>query len=278
MSDRIPPIATPETRLVEAAAGLATLAGMDERCAFFAGRGHPRYWWHQRTGNTYVPDVYRLLSESEWQILREWFLDTEEKEMAGECSIPAISWLTSYLSGNSISRVVQLGTYAGYSTLLLGWTLRRMGKPHSLLAVDNNEGITAYTDTWLTRAGLHEIVHQHVGDSAAPDLPALAREYFGAPPQLVFVDSSHQYDHTLRELDLWYAALPPGATMVLHDVSTFAAAFDPSGRGGVSRALAEWGPAHPNCSFALEYPQQSLGSLPPSYMDPCGLGLVIKQA
>lgn len=272
MTDRFPTVSATETRSAWAS------AEPDDRRAFFASREHRRYWWHRRTGHTYVPDVYRLLSDAEWQILRDWFLDTEEKVMAGECSVPLISWLTSYISGNGISRVVQLGTYAGYSALLLGWALRRMGKPHSLLAVDNDDFVCAYTDTWITRAGLHDIVQQHIGDSAAPELPALATKYFGAPPQLVFIDSSHQYDHTLRELDLWYAALPPGSMMVLHDVSKFAAAFDRSGAGGVSRALSEWSAAHAKISFALEFPQEALGELPPSYMDPCGVGLVIKQS
>src|SRR5579871_3161661 len=89
---------------------------LDERRQFFAGREHRRYWWHRQTNNAYVPDVYRLLSAAEWQTLRDWFLDTEQREMVGECSVPLISWLTSYISGNGISRVVQLGTYVGYST------------------------------------------------------------------------------------------------------------------------------------------------------------------
>jgi len=255
----------------------ATDVTNDERRTFFEGRQGDRYWWHRVTGNAYVPDVYAQLSPAEWQVLKDWFIDTDERLMIGECSVPLIGWLTSFVSSNNVSRIVQLGTYVGYSTLLLGWTLKRMGKRRGLMTVDVDPVATAYTESWLDRAELRGIVEQHLGDSADPELPALAEEILGGPPQLVFIDSSHQYAHTLQELNLWYDAIVPGAIMAMHDVSEFAAAFDPTGKGGVHRALSEWSANHPGATFSLAFPSVSREGHLPTYIDGCGLGVVLKR-
>jgi predicted O-methyltransferase YrrM len=247
------------------------VAPYEDRRSFFATRQGPRYWWHRNVGDAFVPDVYRLLSEAEWPVLIDWFVDTDDKSMHGEWSVPLIGWLTSFISSNNIVRIVQLGTYAGYSALLLGWALKRMGKGRSLLVVDID------AQSWLARGGLEDTVSIHIGDSASLELPAAAEELLGGPTQLVFIGSSHQYEHTLRELDLWYSALLPGSIIAMHDVSEFAAAFDPTGLGGVHRALHEWSVAHGVQAFSLEFPPYGVGDRFPAYMDTCGLGLIVKK-
>lgn len=106
--------------------------------------------------------------------------------------------------GSGINRVVQCGHYAGYSTLLLGFMMRKMGFRRSLFSVDIDARVTEYTYQWLQEADLLDYVNLHVGNSTDKDLPDLARAYFGNRDIcLVFIDSSHQYQHTLNELDLW---------------------------------------------------------------------------
>lgn len=41
--------------------------------------------------------------------------------MVGECQVPLASYLCSFVSANNTYPIVQLGTYAGYSALLLGF-------------------------------------------------------------------------------------------------------------------------------------------------------------
>ncbi|MEY2504751.1 MAG: hypothetical protein QOG27_1031, partial [Verrucomicrobiota bacterium] len=72
-----------------------------------------------------------------------------------------------------------------------------------------------------------------------------AREYLGGDPELIVLDSSHEYQATLDELDLWYPALAAGGLLILHDVSRFAVDFDVTKQGGVLRAFTEWRKAHP---------------------------------
>ena len=87
---------------------------------------------------------------------------------------------------------------------------------------------------------LQDYVEILVSDSADLAAAVSARKFFLAPPNLVFIDSSHGYRHTVEELKLWYHEVRRGGLVLLHDASEFAARFDPDREGGVGRALQEW--------------------------------------
>jgi cephalosporin hydroxylase len=113
--------------------------------------------------------------------------------------------------------------------------------------------------------------------SLDPASRQLARDYLGGAPELIFLDSSHEYKRTFDELDAWYPTLAPGGLIVLHDTSEFAASFDVTQQGGVHRALREWREAHPEIEvislnrkvLAMETPQMI-------YQDFCGAGVIQK--
>jgi cephalosporin hydroxylase len=224
-----------------------------------------------------VPPVYATLSDEEWELLAAWFDDTDGGNLIGEVNVPAMCVLQGFVMGSLIRNVVQLGACAGYSTILTGFMMRRMGLLRSVVAIDIDPAACAYCETWIARARLADYVRVERGDSADPGAPARARAYFGGAVNLVFVDSSHRYAHTLAELDLWAAALGPGGFLFLHDTSEFATRFDPSGEGGVRRAFEEWMARNPsmrainvaNSLATLETPAQV-------YRDGCGLGIVQK--
>jgi hypothetical protein len=215
---------------------------MEQRSIKFREHEHNRYWWHRMPDADYVPLPYSFLNDDEWSIIKNWFSDTDERfSSTGEANVPALSLLIGLISGNAFKHIVQCGHYVGYSTLLIGFLLRRMQRVSALFSIDIDPIVTEYTATWVERAQLDRQVSLTVADSADPELPLRARDYFGgASPELVFIDSSHQYRHTLKELDLWYEALPRGGLLVLHDTSRFAAGFDSTGEGGVFRAVSEW--------------------------------------
>lgn len=238
----------------------------------------PRYWWHSLPETDYVPLVYASLSEEEWAVLRDWYGATDGSNMIGECAVPMISLLQGLISGNGIKRIVQLGTCAGYSALLLGFTLRRMKARHGLFTIDIGPHCCEFTRQWVRRAGLDEQIEVAEMHSLNPATLERAREYLGGAPELVIMDSSHEYAATLQEIDLWYAALAPGGFMVLHDVSRFAVEFDVTREGGVQRALAEWRKLHPQVeAISLN---GDCGGMPATnaYKDACGLGLIYKSA
>ena len=240
-------------------------------------RSGARYWWHRLPGTDYVPPIYSELSEAEWTTLREWYDETDQDGPIGECAVPLLSLLHGLVMGSRASRIAQLGTCTGYSALLLGWMLRRMNAKHGLFSLDLDPASCATSRHWIARGGLQDYVEIAERNSLDPQSPLAARDYLGGDPELVIVDSSHEYQATLAELDLWYGALAPGGLLVLHDVSHFAAEFDVTGQGGVGRAFTEWRKSHPEAeSFCLNGDARSMDLPRPLYKDACGVGLIHK--
>jgi predicted O-methyltransferase YrrM len=252
-------------------------SGDSSRSRAWKDNPHPRYWWHRLPGNDYVPAVYSDLSDDEWSVLRDWYAETDRNGPIGECAVPLISLLHGFVMGNRITRIAQLGTCAGYSALLLGWMLRRMNAPRGLFSLDIDPAMCELSRGWIARARLQDFVEIADGNSLAPRSVEAARKYLGGNPDLIVVDSSHEYQSTLAELDLWYGALAPGGLLTLHDVSQFAAGFDVTGEGGVRRAFGEWRKNHPEAeTFSLNGDSRSMDAARPLYKDACGVGLIHK--
>ena len=264
------------------AAGGADMTDNPRRTVGYSTRQDNRYWWYRRHGRGYVPPVFSSLSAAEWRVIDAWHTATDG-EYARECSVPLISFLHGLVMGNNIRRIVQLGHYSGYSSLLLGFMLRAMGHKHGLYSVDIDAGLSAFTARWIAKAGLSDYVKIVVADSAAKKNVAAAREYLGGRPQVAFIDSSHQYAHTVEELDLWYPALSPGGFAALHDISVFAQAGDATGRlcggaegGGVHRAVAEWLDRNNAAAIMINSDHRGGDGEDLVYVDGCGLGLIQK--
>ncbi|MDQ3197703.1 MAG: class I SAM-dependent methyltransferase [Verrucomicrobiota bacterium] len=237
----------------------------------------PRYWWHRLPGMDFVPPIYSDLSEAEWEIVQAWYEETDRSGVIGECAVPLISLLHGLVMGNRISRIVQLGTCSGYSSLLLGFMLRRMEAPGGLFTLDIDPGLCAFAQRWLERAGLTNFVTIAETNSLDPKSVTAAYQHFGGPPQMVLLDSSHEYAATLQELELWYPALESGGLLLLHDVSRFAEDFDVTKQGGVGQALAEWRRKNPAAeAICLNRESRSMELPRPLYKDACGLGIIHK--
>lgn len=239
----------------------------------------PRYWWHRMPGMDFVPPVYAELTDAEWQIIRAWYDETDHAGMVGEAAVPLLSTLHGFVLGNRAARIVQLGTHAGYSALLLGFMLRRMNARCGLFTLDIDAEMCAIAQSWIDRAELSDFVDVAEGDSLDPRSVERARDYLAGAPELIILDSSHEYVATRRELDLWYDALAPGGLLVVHDVSRFAQTFDVTREGGVRRAFDEWRAANREAeTFLLNGESRSMDLPRPLYKDACGLGLIHKPA
>jgi len=234
---------------------------------------HDRHWWARLPGNDYVPPVFALLDDDEWTVMEEWWSATGIGP--GELNVPGIGVLHGLIEGGGITRIVELGRYEGYTTLLVGFMLRRMGAVGGIISFDIYTNATDRARHWIDRAHLGAYARIALGDSRDPASVALVRAHFGAAPQLVFLDTSHEREQTLVELPLWYDALEPGGLIVLHDSSIFAAQWDATGQGGVRVGLHEW-------IASLAAPPQwvnlndDFASGPGVYQDANGLGIIAK--
>ncbi len=248
-----------------------------QRSLAFASSSEPRFWWHRLAGSNHVPPIYGNLTDEEWQIMRDWFAETSRRELIGECAVPIMSLLQGFVLGNSVRRIVQLGTHSGYSTLLLGFFLRQMKAAHGLCTFEIDEPLCVFARKWIEKAGLTPFVHVENRSSLDPLSSARAREYLGDRPELIFLDSSHEYASTLAELESWYPELAAGGLIVLHDTSEFAESFDVTKKGGVARALREWRQLHPGVeTFSLNRGVRAMETPQMVYKDFCGVGLIQK--
>ena len=187
-----------------------------------------------------------------------------------------MSLVHGLVGGNGIRRIVQLGHYCGYSTLLLGFQLRAMDAKPGLISFDIDWDATTFTRQWVARAGLEPWVDARQGDSGDPANADAAIAKLGGPPELLLVDSSHAYRHTLVELDLWAPRLAPGGLMLLHGAGSFSDDFDATGEGGVKRALGEWLARNEEFTGTTLNPAVERGSdgNALTYKDACGIALV----
>ena len=232
----------------------------------------------------FVPPIYQFLAENEWSLLERWFEETGRNNTVGELSIPFMSLVQGLVMGNRLKRIVQIGTHCGYSALLIGFMLRRMGIKSGLASIDLNERTTAFAAKYLKEAGLDEYVTLMVNDSRSPVTIRAARGCFqGGRPQMVIIDASHEYAQTLLELDSWYDALEKGGFILLHDCSRFAQQLDPHGQGGVNAAFNQWVKANPGITALSMDPgvihevvDEDAYSPDFSYQDGFGVGLVFK--
>ena len=247
------------------------------RSRIFASTAETRFWWHKVARHDYIPPIYASLTDAEWEIMSAWYAETSREKLIGECAVPIMSLLHGLIMGNGIRRLVQLGTFSGYSTLLLGFFLRQMGAERGLCTFEIGEALCLYTQRWIDRAELASLVRLELRSSLDPASPAIAHDYLRGAPELIFIDSSHEYANTLAELDAWYPHLAPGGFIVLHDASEFAASFDATRAGGVRRTLREWRQTHPEAEALFMNGNVRVQETPGMiYQDFCGAGLIQK--
>lgn len=251
----------------------------EERSLKFMSRTGPRYGWFRVC--SYVPPTLSYLTKEEWQLILDWFDDTEKKKLIGEAGQTIMNLLQGFIMGNNVCRIVQCGHYSGFSSIMIGYMLKKMGHKNGLLSFDIDANVTKYANEWIKKAGLSDYVSLVVNDSAHQSNPTLSKEYLGGKPQLVFIDSSHQYEHTLKELDLWYNELEYGGFLILHDVSTIAQDYDTTKKGGVKRAIDEWSAKNKVAIIKifpriLQNEKRSKDESDLTWLDPCGVAIIQK--
>jgi len=110
-------------------------------------------------------------------------------------------------------KVIELGTRGGVSTI--AWLYGLELTAGHLWSVDIQPA-PEHTDAWSRWTFL-------LGDDLDPDV-------FGQLPDLadiVFIDTSHWYEQTLAELNLYRAKVRPGGRIVLHDTELPQPLFGP---------------------------------------------------
>lgn len=207
---------------------------------------------------------FDALSPQSKDALLEIILDDE---FQGATDPQTLGLLYALLANNTYSTVLQLGTWMGFSTIVLADALKRSRAIYkttlSFDTVECNATVHNLARKFLKRAGHDDIVRFHDGESTEPNILQNLLDHY----DFIYVDSSHTRDGTVREIELYFPRLKPGGLMAFHDSSLHAAVWDPTRKGGVRRALDEWigGPGAPGQFVFLDRPL---------WASDCGLCLV----
>lgn len=122
------------------------------------------------------------------------------------CRTPSDIWLhlprmVALVEELDAQHVIELGTRTGVSTIAWLHALERTGGRLTSVDLDAAPPI-----------GVHPHWTFIQGDDCDPDVVSRLE-----PADIVFVDTSHHYSHTVRELNLYRWLVRPGGVMCLHD-------------------------------------------------------------
>lgn len=142
--------------------------------------------------------------------------------------------------------VLELGVRSGESTVALAEAVKSTGG--KLISVD--VGIQGNVGPMLESYGLRDVWEPHQSDDIDWGLNTWDRNVHF---DLIFVDTSHEYQHTTREIQVFECIIRPGGIMAFHDTVSVP--------GGVLRPIQEFLAFHPNYRFENHANCNGLGVL-----------------
>ena len=127
-------------------------------------------------------------------------------EYAIRCAEPSdinehLPMFVELVAATNAQHVIELGTRTGVSTIAWLYGLEATGGRLTSVDIDERPAIGEW-DRWT-------FIH---GDDLDPDVVAQLE-----PADIVFIDTSHLYEQTVHELNLYRWLVKPGGLLVLHD-------------------------------------------------------------
>jgi predicted O-methyltransferase YrrM len=184
------------------------------------------------TGIVPPPDFRRQLGSADGFALSgmpEWNSEPSVSEFLGE--------LAFRLRPRTI---VEIGCFVGWTSAHFALGLRAAGTSGRLWCVDSDPRFLAAARDNLSRHGVGSNVEFVNGFSLDPAvLNTLPGEI-----DLLFIDASHDYDETKRELAVYVPRLSPGGMVALHDSVSW---------NGVRRAVLDVWDQFETLTFATEF-------------------------
>lgn len=128
--------------------------------------------------------------------------------------------LALFIAMTDASRVLEIGTLGGYSTI---WMARALPEGGRLTTIEANEHHAAVARSNIERAGLFDRVDLHVG-AALDVLPNIAQE-MDTPFDLIFIDADKPNNPNYLEWSLKVSR--PGTVIIADNVVRGGAVADP---------------------------------------------------
>lgn len=154
--------------------------------------------------------------------------------LAAMVTMPEEGQLLSLLVGlTKAARVLEIGTFTGYSTLCMARALPPGGK---IITCDINARWTRIAQRYWERAGVADVIDLRIGD-AKDVLAALTEEAGPESFDLVFVDADKASYPSYYEAALVH--LRPGGLVVLDNTLFFGRVIDPGAQDPDTAAIRE---------------------------------------
>lgn len=167
------------------------------------------------------------------------------ENFAGSTDPSALSLLVTFCAITQPMRMLELGTFHGFSTMTIAEILATNRRPGILCSVEPMQEYQERAKEFVAQAGLSSTVRFIHGLSTDKNVLASVEE--NAPYDIIYIDSSHSFEGTLQELDLYlikYCMIRPGGLVFLHDI-TLELENDP----GVGPAVDQWIRLHPEYNY-----------------------------
>lgn len=122
---------------------------------------------------------------------------------------------------------VEVGSYCGRSTVVLGSVVRALDPEGAVYAIDPHEGevgavgLDAHQTAPTFRTFQRTIVRAGLGDVVHPIRQRSYEVAWDAPIRLLLVDGLHDYENVARDLRHFEAHLAPGALVAFHDYADY---------------------------------------------------------
>lgn len=176
-----------------------------------------------------------------------------EKQTTGTTPDDDLDVLAGLMVASKARRVLQFGTFLGGSAVVLADLASQNGEGALLVTVDPDPAMNGSARDYVGRAGLGgmlETVDTHSLD------PVLLRRLAEAEWDVIYLDTTHQYQQTREEIAAIAPLCGPATLFLFHDASAFAAdTLDAGKQGGVRRAMREYCLQHPRWQwFVFERP------------------------
>lgn len=148
------------------------------------------------------------------------WLDDEEAELL----IAAAAHVTK---GDGVRTLVEIGSYQGRSTVVLGSVLRALSPGSRLYAIDPHEGIVGAADARLNHgsptfdAFMANIAAAGVAELIEPVRSLSYETPWDRPIDLLFVDGLHDRLNVERDFRHFERFLAPGAAVLFHDYARY---------------------------------------------------------
>jgi len=139
----------------------------------------------------------------------------ERDYTVGWSAEPSVSLFLGRLAvASRASTIVEVGSFIGWTSAHLALALEFMGDARGVLhLIECNAGYLEKASANLTKLGLQRWTRLHVGHSLDSTLLAKLPE----KADLIFLDTSHSYEDTSRELSIYLLRVAPGGCLALHD-------------------------------------------------------------